>query len=132
MNVVKINQIKIGTGQPLALIAGPCVIESEKIAFETAETIKRIAEELDVPTFFKSSYTKANRQSVTSFTGPGLTEGLKILAKIKAEFDLPILTDIHTPKKLNRWRKWRTSFKYRLFYAGKRTSSWRPRKPASR
>ncbi|MCK5738587.1 3-deoxy-8-phosphooctulonate synthase [bacterium] len=95
MKNIDINGIKIGPGQPLALIAGPCVIETEKIAFETAETIQHITTELGIPYIYKSSYTKANRQSVTSYTGPGLKKGLKILAEIKSRFNVPILTDIH-------------------------------------
>jgi 2-dehydro-3-deoxyphosphooctonate aldolase (KDO 8-P synthase) len=96
MKIVQIDTIKIGANQPLVLIAGPCVIETEKIAFETAEAIQQITTELGIPFIYKSSYTKANRQSVTSYTGPGLSRGLKILGEIKSRFGLPVLTDIHT------------------------------------
>ena len=95
MKVIKIDNIKIGPGFPLALIAGPCVIESEKIALDTAETIKKITDELHIPYIYKSSYIKANRQSITSYTGPGLIAGLKILEKVKQQFSVPLLTDIH-------------------------------------
>lgn len=95
MKTIRIGKIKIDQSSPLVLIAGPCVIETEKIAMETAKTIKEITNELNIPFIYKSSYTKANRQSISSFTGPGLEKGLKILQKVKTEFDVPILTDIH-------------------------------------
>ena len=80
---------------PLFLIAGPCVIESEKHARMMAEKVAKIAAHVGVPYIFKASYDKANRSSVHSFRGPGLTEGLRILAKIKSDLNLPVLTDIH-------------------------------------
>ena len=95
MNTIQINNITINKNSPFVLIAGPCVIESEKIAVETAEAIKKITDELGIPFIYKSSYTKANRQSITSYNGPGLETGLKVLAKVKKEFQVPILTDIH-------------------------------------
>ena len=82
---------------PLFLIAGPCVIESESHARKMAESIGIIAGDLSIPYFFKASYDKANRSSVNSFRGPGLTAGLRILGKIKSDLKLPILTDIHEP-----------------------------------
>ena len=81
----------------LFLIAGPCVIESEAHALKMAKSIAIIADDLSIPYFFKASYDKANRSSVSSFRGPGLIEGLRILGKIKSELKLPILTDIHEP-----------------------------------
>ncbi len=95
MKEVKVRDIIIGPGRPLALIAGPCVIESEGMVLETAAKIKGIAQRLNIPFIFKSSYSKANRLSINSFTGPGLKEGLRILAKVKEELDIPILTDVH-------------------------------------
>jgi 2-dehydro-3-deoxyphosphooctonate aldolase (KDO 8-P synthase) len=77
------------------LIAGPCVVESEKTCFQVAEKVKRLSERLNIPYVFKASYKKANRLSASSFTGLGLDQGLAILAKVGKEFDLPILTDIH-------------------------------------
>jgi 2-dehydro-3-deoxyphosphooctonate aldolase (KDO 8-P synthase) len=77
------------------LIAGPCVIEDEYIMMQTAETLKKLTADRNIPFVFKSSYEKANRTSVESFTGPGLSKGLKLLQKIKEQFQLPILTDIH-------------------------------------
>jgi 2-dehydro-3-deoxyphosphooctonate aldolase (KDO 8-P synthase) len=97
MKIVHIKNITINEKTPFVLIAGPCVIETEKIAFQTAEEIKKIAAELKIPYIYKSSYTKANRQSIDSYTGPGLESGLKTLGRVKEEFDVPILTDIHSP-----------------------------------
>jgi 2-dehydro-3-deoxyphosphooctonate aldolase (KDO 8-P synthase) len=94
---VKINNIEIGKGSRLALIAGPCVIESEKIVLHTCERIKEITTRLKIPFIFKSSYSKANRLNIGSYSGPGMSEGLKILEKVKKEFGVLILTDIHNP-----------------------------------
>ncbi len=80
---------------PLFLIAGPCVIESETLAIETALTLKEIGEALKLPIIYKSSFDKANRSSLDSFRGLGMSEGLRILAKVKAETGLPIITDVH-------------------------------------
>ena len=93
--------ISIGGQNPLALIAGPCVIESEKIAMEIAEKLKRITTDLHVPFIFKASYDKANRTSIKSFRGPGLNDGLKILQKIKTELDLPVLSDVHKEEEID-------------------------------
>jgi len=92
---IKVGSVSIGGGAPLALIAGPCVIESEAATLEAAGQLKRITEDLGIPFIFKSSYDKANRSSVTSFRGPGITEGLRILARVKKEFGLPVLSDVH-------------------------------------
>ena len=87
--------VRIGGGGSLALIAGPCVIESEGHATMLAERLKRIAADAGVPFIFKASYDKANRSSVESYRGPGVEEGLRILGQIKAKLKLPILTDVH-------------------------------------
>jgi 2-dehydro-3-deoxyphosphooctonate aldolase (KDO 8-P synthase) len=92
---ISIGSFRIGGNQPLALIAGPCVIESEAHALMMAERLAEIAARVKIPLIFKASYDKANRSSEQSFRGPGLTEGLRILQKIKQRFQLPILTDIH-------------------------------------
>ncbi len=92
---VRVGNVGIGSGNPLVLISGPCVIESEKAAMETAEFLKKITERLDIPFIFKSSYDKANRTSINSFRGPGIKEGLRILSKIKEELGIPILSDVH-------------------------------------
>jgi len=86
----------IGLDQPFFLIAGPCVVESEQLQMDTAGTLKEITASLGIPFIFKSSYDKANRSSGTSFRGPGMDKGLEILAKVKRELGLPILTDVHS------------------------------------
>ncbi len=80
------------------IIAGPCVIESEEIVFHTAERLKELSIEVDIPVIFKSSYDKANRSSITSFRGPGIEEGLRILKEVKERYGLPVLTDVHLPE----------------------------------
>src|ERR1700721_2043236 len=90
-----VGKIKFGAGAPLFLIAGPCVIESEGHALMMAEKLGAVAGEIGVPYIFKASYDKANRSSVSSYRGPGLQEGLRILAKIHKRTGLPILTDVH-------------------------------------
>jgi len=97
VNPITIGDMAIGGGRPLVLIAGPCVIESETHATELAGQLATIAGRLGVPFIFKASYDKANRTAGTSFRGPGLDEGLRILARIKSTHRVPILTDIHEP-----------------------------------
>src|SRR5215475_5194520 len=92
---ISLGGLRLGGNNPLFLIAGPCVIESETHARSMAERVAKIATDAQVPYIFKASYDKANRSSVNSFRGPGLTEGLRILNKIKTDLRLPILTDIH-------------------------------------
>jgi 2-dehydro-3-deoxyphosphooctonate aldolase (KDO 8-P synthase) len=92
---ITLGSLRLGGGQPLFLIAGPCVIESEVHARKMAEQVARIASDAAMPFIFKASYDKANRSSAKGFRGPGLKEGLRILAKIKSDLKLPILTDIH-------------------------------------
>ena len=90
-----IGDFSIGQGHPLVLIAGPCVIESRDLVMETAEYLKKLADDLGIPLIFKSSYDKANRSSKNSFRGPGLYEGLRILSDVKEAFELPLLSDVH-------------------------------------
>lgn len=94
---ISLGPLRLGGGNPLFLIAGPCVIESEAHARKMAEKVAKFAADCGVPCIFKASYDKANRSSVKAFRGPGLAEGLRILGKIKSELKLPILTDIHEP-----------------------------------
>ncbi len=94
---IRLGDFGVGAGNPLVLIAGPCVIESEKLVFSTCEKIKEITSRHEVPFVFKSSYTKANRLRIDSYSGPGLEDGLKILERVRKEFDVPVLTDIHNP-----------------------------------
>ncbi len=97
---VSIGSVTVGGTHPLALIAGPCVIESEKTTLQTAEKLKRIATDAGVPFVFKSSYDKANRSSLDSFRGPGLAEGLAILKKVRDELAVPVLSDIHKEEEI--------------------------------
>jgi 2-dehydro-3-deoxyphosphooctonate aldolase (KDO 8-P synthase) len=92
---VRLGRIKIGKGNPLALIAGPCVIESEQLCLSTAKTIKEICRKLGIPFIFKSSFDKANRTSLNSFRGPGFKKGLRVLSRIKRELNIPLLSDVH-------------------------------------
>ncbi|HSX04231.1 MAG TPA: 3-deoxy-8-phosphooctulonate synthase [Rhabdochlamydiaceae bacterium] len=98
MKSLKVKDFLIGKNSPFALISGPCVIESEEITFQVAESLKEICASLGINLIFKSSYDKANRLSVNSYRGPGIENGLKILEKVKDLFDLPIFTDVHTPE----------------------------------
>ncbi|WP_431130020.1 3-deoxy-8-phosphooctulonate synthase [Variovorax paradoxus] len=93
---MKLCGFDIGLDQPFFLIAGPCVVESEQLQMDTAGTLKEITSSLGIPFIFKSSFDKANRSSGTSFRGPGREKGLEILAKVKRELGLPVLTDVHT------------------------------------
>jgi len=93
---MKLCGFDIGLDQPFFLIAGPCVIESEQLQMDTAGTLKEITASLGIPFIFKSSYDKANRSSGTSFRGPGMAKGLEILAKVKRELGVPVLTDVHS------------------------------------
>jgi 2-dehydro-3-deoxyphosphooctonate aldolase (KDO 8-P synthase) len=95
MKPVSIGNFEIGAGRPLAVIAGPCVIESQESALRHASLLKQAADRAGVPYIFKSSYDKANRSSGGSFRGPGLERGLEILAEVKRKVGVPILTDVH-------------------------------------
>jgi 2-dehydro-3-deoxyphosphooctonate aldolase (KDO 8-P synthase) len=94
-HLVRIGKLTVGVGRPLFLIAGPCVIESERHALKMAERLATATRELGIPYVFKASYDKANRTSLDSYRGPGLKRGLEILARIKKEFGVPVLTDVH-------------------------------------
>ena len=93
---MKLINFNVGIDQPLFLIAGPCVIESEDMILRVADELKNVCIKLDVPFIFKSSFDKANRSSNSTFRGFGMEEGLRILEKVKAQFEIPVLTDIHT------------------------------------
>ncbi|MGD1019816.1 MAG: 3-deoxy-8-phosphooctulonate synthase [Verrucomicrobiia bacterium] len=96
MNTVRIGKLTLGGKRaPLFIIAGPCVIEDERMTLQTAETLSQVCDDLDLPLVFKASYDKANRTARDSFRGPGLKRGLAVLAKVKRSFGLPILTDVH-------------------------------------
>lgn len=93
---VKINQIVIGDNKPFVLIAGPCVVENEKMILETANAIQQITSELNIPFIFKSSFKKANRTTLKSFTGLGDDDAIAILKKVRNDLKLPVVSDIHT------------------------------------
>ncbi len=92
---MKLLNFQVGLDQPFFLIAGPCVIENEKLILDTAEALKTITAELNIPFIFKSSFDKANRTASSSFRGPGLEAGLRILEKVKQQLKIPVLTDVH-------------------------------------
>ncbi len=92
---MKLCHFEAGQDQPFFLLSGPCVVESEKLTMEIAETLKAITDDLGIPYIFKASFDKANRSSHASFRGPGMEEGLRILEKVKNDLGLPIVTDVH-------------------------------------
>ncbi|MBI3005838.1 MAG: 3-deoxy-8-phosphooctulonate synthase [Ignavibacteriales bacterium] len=94
---IKVGDLIVGGGSPLVLIAGPCVVENRDMVLKTARTIQKVAQSLNTPLIFKSSYRKANRTSRTSFSGIGDEKALSILQEVKRELGIPILTDIHLP-----------------------------------
>lgn len=92
---MKLLNFEVGANQPLFLLAGPCVIESEQLILDTAGALKEITQQLQIPFIFKASFDKANRSSVKSFRGPGMAEGLRILSEVKRQLGLPVVTDVH-------------------------------------
>jgi len=92
---MKLAGVEVGADRPLFLIAGPCVVETEMLAVETAGQLREIARRLNVPFIFKSSYDKANRSSIGSYRGPGIEEGLRVLASVRSQLGVPVLTDVH-------------------------------------
>ena len=101
MNIVKIGSYEVGQGHPLLLFAGPCVLEGYEHSLAIGREVKKITEKLGMPYVFKASFDKANRSSIHSFRGPGLEEGLKILARIKKELGVPVVTDVHETCQVN-------------------------------
>jgi 2-dehydro-3-deoxyphosphooctonate aldolase (KDO 8-P synthase) len=97
---MKLCHFEAGLDRPLFLIAGPCVVESRQLQMDTAGELKRICDELAVPFIFKSSYDKANRSSAKSFRGPGMEQGLAILAEVRKALGVPVLTDVHTEEEV--------------------------------
>lgn len=92
---VPVGNVVFGGNRPFVLIAGPCAIEEEGLTLRIAEYLKRLCEELKIPLVFKASFDKANRTSASAFRGPGMAEGLRILSRVKAEFGLPVVSDVH-------------------------------------
>ncbi|WP_295405104.1 3-deoxy-8-phosphooctulonate synthase [uncultured Thiocystis sp.] len=99
--MMRLANFEVGIDRPLFLIAGPCVIESETLAEETAGALKEMTDALGIPFIYKSSFDKANRSSVGSFRGPGLEEGLRILEAVRERIGVPVLTDVHEDTPLN-------------------------------
>ncbi|MBQ3540582.1 MAG: 3-deoxy-8-phosphooctulonate synthase, partial [Phascolarctobacterium sp.] len=97
MHIVKVGDYLVGQGNPLMLMAGPCVLEGYERSLMIGQKAKAICDELGIPYVFKASFDKANRSSIKSFRGPGIEEGLKILAQIKKDLGVPVVTDIHEP-----------------------------------
>jgi len=95
-NEIQIAHTKLGGNNPLFIIAGPCVIESEDIVFSAAKKLKEICSNIGLPLLFKSSYDKANRTSISSFRGPGLEKGLRVLSDVRSRFDIPVISDVHS------------------------------------
>lgn len=93
---INIGNVLLGGNNPPVLIAGPCVIENEDITFSTAKRLKEICNNLSIPLFFKSSYDKANRTALSSFRGPGLGKGLRILSDVRSKFNIPVISDVHS------------------------------------
>jgi 2-dehydro-3-deoxyphosphooctonate aldolase (KDO 8-P synthase) len=102
MNEVRVGEIRIGKGNPLVLIAGPCVLEGEALALEIAGQLKELSGALKIPFIFKASYEKDNRGSEKSYKGPGLEEGLKILSKVKEKVGVSVLSDVHRMEDVDR------------------------------
>jgi len=102
MNEVRIGKIRIGEGNPLVLIAGPCVLEGEEMALQVAKELRDLCASLEIPLIFKASYEKDNRSSENFYKGPGLEEGLKILKKVKEKVGLPVLSDVHRKEDVDR------------------------------
>lgn len=130
MNIVTVGNYKVGQGCPMLLMAGPCVLEGYERSLMIGQRAKAIADKLGMPYVFKASFDKANRSSYNSFRGPGLKEGLAILAQIKKDLGVPIVTDIHEPAQQNPLRKLLIFCRFRLFCAARLTLFIRLQKPA--
>src|SRR5271154_667699 len=98
MHKVPVRDFFIGPDEPLVMVSGPCIIESEEHTLQCAEALQKLFAPTEIRLIFKASYDKANRSSIQSFRGPGLDEGLRILQKVQKEFGLPVLTDVHSPE----------------------------------
>ena len=126
MHLVEIKNFKIGKKQPLAIISGPCVIEGEEHCLKAAEALIKMFKGRRLNLIFKSSYDKANRSSFSSFRGPGSQEGLRILEKVKQEWGLPVLTDVHSPEEAVAAAAVCDILQIPAFFAG-RPTWWSPR-----
>ena len=115
MHTVKIGNFEVGAGNPLVLLAGPCVLESYERSLYIGKTIKEITSRLGIPYVFKASFDKANRSSYNGYRGPGLEEGLKWLQSIKEELNVPVVTDIHNETQVEPVSKVVDVYRYQHF-----------------
>jgi 2-dehydro-3-deoxyphosphooctonate aldolase (KDO 8-P synthase) len=129
---MKLCGFDVGLDRPFFLISGPCVVESEQLQLDVAGALKDMAASLGIPFIFKSSYDKANRSSGASFRGPGMDKGLEILAKVKRDLGVPVLTDVHSEAEVERVARWSTCCRRPPSCAARPTSSAPWRSPASR
>lgn len=118
---MQIGKIRVGLDAPLFVIAGPCVIESEEMTLNIARALNDIGEELSIPIIFKASYDKANRSSKDSYRGLGVERGLEVLALVKSEIGMPVITDVHAAEEVNKWLLLSIYCKHQLFFADKLT-----------
>jgi len=131
-NEIQIAHTKLGGNNPLFIIAGPCVIESEDIVFSAAKRLKEICSNIGLPLLFKSSYDKANRTSISSFRGPGLEKGLRVLSDVRSRFDIPVISDVHSVEEVKIASKVLDALQIRLFYADRPISYWQLQTLANR
>ena len=130
---MKLCGFEVGLDRPFFLIAGPCVVESLQLQLDVAGQLKETCAALGIPFIFKSSYDKANRSSHASFRGPGMDEGLHVLAEVRRQLGVPVLTDVHTEAEIaDASPRSSTCCRRRRSCAGRPTSSRRSRAPASR
>jgi 2-dehydro-3-deoxyphosphooctonate aldolase (KDO 8-P synthase) len=115
----KLFDTEIGLNRPLFLIAGPCVIESKQLAIDTAGYLKEITDRLGINFIYKSSYDKANRSSDSTFRGPGIDNGLKILSEVKSQLGLRVLTDVHELEEIDQVAEVADNYKLQLFYVAR-------------
>ena len=129
---MKLCGFEVGLDQPLFLIAGPCVIESMQLQLDTAGKLKEVTDKLGVSFIFKSSFDKANRTSGTAFRGPGMEEGLKVLAEVKKQIGVPVLTDVHEYTPMDEVASVVDVLQTPRSWSARPTSSARCARPASR
>ena len=129
---VTVGAVRIGGDHPLVLLGGPCAIETEAHALRMAEALVRLTAEAKVPFVYKSSYDKANRSSHRSYRGPGLAEGLQILARVREEFGCPVLSDVHLPSEVGPAAEMLDILQIPASSAGRPTWSWPAGRAAGR
>jgi len=125
MKQIKIGNFVIGDNVKFVLIAGPCVLEDETSAMDTAQYLKKLTAKLKIPFIFKASYDKANRTSINSYRGPGAKKGLAILKRIKEDLNIPVLSDVHRFEEIDTAAKSWMLCRCRLFFVARRILLWR-------